>query len=102
MGSDGAKVENRVSVHIFDGQTLEEKSEDAIVANVVDKLLQSLSPPGRAESNSDPHPHAGYPANHQQPIRSAIMGLYGFDEAAIEDETPTRVDAEEDESVPVR
>ena len=41
MGFDGAKVENRVSVHIPDGQALEENSEDAIVANVVDELLQS-------------------------------------------------------------
>jgi hypothetical protein len=41
MGFEGAKVENRVSVHIPDGQTLEESSEDAIVANVVDELLQS-------------------------------------------------------------
>jgi hypothetical protein len=41
MGFEGAKVENRVSVHIPDGQTLEEKNEDAIVANVVDELLQS-------------------------------------------------------------
>lgn len=41
MGFDGANIENRVSVHIPDGQTLEEKSEDAIVANVVDELLQS-------------------------------------------------------------
>jgi len=41
MGFDGAKVENRVSVHIPDGQTHEESSEDAIVANVVDDLLQS-------------------------------------------------------------
>lgn len=40
MGFEGAKVENRVSVHIPDGQTHEEKSEDAIVANVVDDLLQ--------------------------------------------------------------
>lgn len=39
MGFDGAKVENRVSVHIPDGQTHEDKSEDAIVANVVDELL---------------------------------------------------------------
>lgn len=41
MGFAGAKVENRVSVHIPDGQNLEEKSEDAVVANVVDELLQS-------------------------------------------------------------
>ena len=41
MGFEGAKVQNRVSVHIPDGQTHEEKSEDAIVANVVDELLQS-------------------------------------------------------------
>jgi len=41
MGFEGAKVENRVSVHIPDGQTPEEKSEDAIVANVVEDLLQS-------------------------------------------------------------
>lgn len=41
MGFQGAKVENRVSVHIPDGQTHEENSEDAIVANVVDELLQS-------------------------------------------------------------
>jgi hypothetical protein len=41
MGFEGAKVENRVSVHIPDGQTVEEKSEDAIVTNVVEELLQS-------------------------------------------------------------
>ena len=41
MGFEGAKVENRVSVHIPDGQTLEENSEDAIVTNVVEELLQS-------------------------------------------------------------
>jgi hypothetical protein len=41
MGFDGAKVQNRVSVHIPDGQTVEENNEDAIVANVVDDLLQS-------------------------------------------------------------
>lgn len=41
MGFEGAKVENRVSVHIPDGQTTEEKSEDAIVTNVVEELLQS-------------------------------------------------------------
>jgi len=41
MGFEGAKVENRVSVHIPDGQNLEENSEDAIVANVVDDLLQN-------------------------------------------------------------
>ena len=41
MGFEAAKVENRVSVHIPDDQTLEEKSEDAIVANVVEELLQS-------------------------------------------------------------
>jgi len=41
MGFDGAKVENRVSVHIPDGQTMEEKSEDAIVANVVHEILDS-------------------------------------------------------------
>ena len=41
MGFEGAKVENRVSVHIPDGQTAEEKSESAILANVVEDLLQS-------------------------------------------------------------
>lgn len=41
MGFEGAKVENRVSVHIPDGQALEENSEDAIVTNVVEELLQS-------------------------------------------------------------
>jgi hypothetical protein len=41
MGFKGTKVENRVSVHLPDDQTVEEKSEDAIVANVVDELLQS-------------------------------------------------------------
>jgi hypothetical protein len=41
MGFEGVKVENRVSIHIPDGQTVEEKSEDAIVANVVDDLLDS-------------------------------------------------------------
>ena len=40
MGFDGAKVQNRVSVHIPDGQTLEDNNEDDIVANVVDDLLQ--------------------------------------------------------------
>ena len=41
MGFEGAKVQNRVSVHIPDGQNLEENSEDAIVANVVDELLEN-------------------------------------------------------------
>lgn len=41
MGFEGARVENRVSVHIPDGQNLEEKGEDAIVADVVDELLES-------------------------------------------------------------
>lgn len=41
MGFEGAKVENRVSVHIPDGQNIEENSEDAIVTNVVEELLQS-------------------------------------------------------------
>jgi fumarate reductase subunit D len=41
MGFEGAKVENRVSVHIPDGQTAEEKSEGAILADVVEDLLQS-------------------------------------------------------------
>ncbi|KAF9654206.1 hypothetical protein BDM02DRAFT_19482 [Thelephora ganbajun] len=40
MGFEGSKVENRVSVHIPDVQTLEEKGEDAIVAKVVEDLLQ--------------------------------------------------------------
>ena len=53
MGFEGAKVENRVSVHIPDGQTTEEKSEDAIVANVVDELLQSEGD-GANESPSTP------------------------------------------------
>ena len=41
MGFEGAKVENRVSIHIPEDQTVEERSEDAIVANVVDELLRS-------------------------------------------------------------
>ena len=41
MGFEGARVENRVSVHVPDGQTLEENNEDAIVTNVVEELLQS-------------------------------------------------------------
>lgn len=53
MGFEGTKVENRVSVHIPDGQTVEEKSEDAIVANVVDELLQSEGD-GANESPSTP------------------------------------------------
>jgi Wiskott-Aldrich syndrome protein len=50
MGFEGAKMENRVSVHIPDGQTIEEKSEDAIVANVVDELLQ----PDGDDANESP------------------------------------------------
>jgi hypothetical protein len=50
MGFEGAKMENRVSVHIPDGQTVEEKSEDAIVANVVDELLQ----PDGDDANESP------------------------------------------------
>lgn len=53
MGFEGAKVENRVSIHIPDGQTMEERSEDAIVANVVDELLQSEGG-GANESPSTP------------------------------------------------
>jgi hypothetical protein len=49
MGFVGAKVENRVSVHIPDGQTLEDRSEDAIVTNVVDELLR---PDGDGTSES--------------------------------------------------
>jgi len=56
MGFEGAKVENRVSVHIPDGQTLEEKSEDAIVANVVDELLQSEEA-GASETPTTPRPN---------------------------------------------
>ena len=55
MGFEGAKVENRVSVHIPDGQTVEEKSEDAIVANVVDELLQ---PEGDDANESPSTPRA--------------------------------------------
>lgn len=53
MGFESAKVENRVSVHIPDGQTIEEKSEDAIVANVVDELLRAEGD-GANESPSTP------------------------------------------------
>lgn len=53
MGFEGTKVANRVSVHIPDGQNLEEKSEDSIVANVVDELLQSEGD-GTNESPSTP------------------------------------------------
>jgi len=53
MGFEGAKVENRVSVHIPDGQNIEERNEDAIVANVVEELLQSGGD-GANESPSTP------------------------------------------------
>lgn len=53
MGFEGAKVEDRVSVHIPEGQTVEEKSEDAIVTNVVDELLRSEGD-GANESPSTP------------------------------------------------
>jgi Wiskott-Aldrich syndrome protein len=53
MGFEGAKVENRVSIHIPDGQTIEDKSEDVIVTNVVNELLQSEGD-GANESPSTP------------------------------------------------
>lgn len=53
MGFEGARVENRVSVHIPDGQSLEEKGEDAIVADVVDELLESEGN-GTSESPTTP------------------------------------------------
>ena len=54
------------------------------------------------ESNGDPHPHAGYMAHHQQPIRSATMGSYESDETAVEGETTARVDAKEDGWAPAK
>jgi len=56
MGFEGAKVANRVSVHIPDDQTHEENSEDAIVANVVDDLLQSEGA-GASETPTTPRPN---------------------------------------------
>ena len=53
MGFEGANVENRVSVHIPEGQIVGESSEDAIVANVVEDLLQSEGD-GTNESPSTP------------------------------------------------
>lgn len=41
MGFGDTDIANRVSVHIPDDQSLEENSEDAIVANVVEELLQT-------------------------------------------------------------
>lgn len=41
MGFGGPNVENRVSRHIPDDQTMEEKNEDAIVTDVVDELLET-------------------------------------------------------------
>jgi len=50
MGFVGPKVENRVSVHIPDGQPLEDNGEDAIVTNVVDELLR----PDGDDTNESP------------------------------------------------